>query len=999
MLQAKNALRVFLTAILIIPILSPITPSAASGPNCPTTICVLDNGKLRFGSGSAGQTTYTPNQNSINAVGLFNQPFYKSADGNWYKLTFSDYPLDMAIGSGTGGPNWTGNTVVDLSSIGGGMTNQSIDYSNFTVTQTSVDGTTWSKGYGMIIVTGEFVVNSASVRVKHVYQLGQNDSFVKMTSSVKNLSSSNLNNVHVWVGTRDDYVGNSDRPKKRRGNLTESGGFQVLANATDQAQALEITTANEGALFYSTTANTNMSFNQCCSFSSAYNQNPSTSTSNRGADDIPGITTNFYDGSYAAVLPYGNLAPNAETQIIWFYAAGATSELTDVARAVASAGAPAVPTVVRDNEGVVVSWLAPQSSDPITNYSIRYRSVGTGDTWTVINRSPASTVRTETVTALVNSLRYEFQVAAWTTDSSSPPVTTQGEWSNSSIAEILGSPNAPTSASATGGDQSAVVSFTEATTNGTETATVTNYEYFIGSPETWTALSPVDTSTPITIPGLTNGQNYTIQIRAVNYWGAGPAVTIQNVRTLPVFTDSTLNTLLDTTTAYSDAVAATSGVTYSYSGTLPTGLTLNTSTGALTGTPTSEGPFTFTITATNTAGTVSRSFTLAGANVNVSPPPPPPVFVPQPNFLAIPEFSALEGKPYSLQIQAVHTERFELQGLLPPGLSLNTSTGIVSGTPTAAGNFRFVIILRGKQVGIGQTFDFVVTAPAKPEVPPSLDFQEIPQGQFGNPWVTVNSVAIPASITPNKNENGMEVKVAGWYLTISAVQENGIAAKLLGLPGQQSLVFIEKMKAYVGGSGFRPNSKVRVHLFNPTITLGEMVADSKGEFSGLFDLPASINDGYHMIQVNGVSPRNELRSASISFLYEKIKVAAVAPVETPKEEVNTAPSPVPTPSTENKTVTFVVPFAFNEYKIAASQTKLIKKITSKRGAQVKIVGYAQPSRVQPDILISLNRAIEVKKSISKFLPKAQFNVSGSGSKTNPLCAPYKNKCVVIYVKP
>jgi hypothetical protein len=63
----------------------------------PTNPVVLDNGLLRFGTGS---------ENSINATGNLQQPFYKSFDGNARKLTFSSYPLDFELMEGGDGTNW-----------------------------------------------------------------------------------------------------------------------------------------------------------------------------------------------------------------------------------------------------------------------------------------------------------------------------------------------------------------------------------------------------------------------------------------------------------------------------------------------------------------------------------------------------------------------------------------------------------------------------------------------------------------------------------------------------------------------------------------------------------------------------------------------------------------------------------------------------------------------------------------------------------------------------
>jgi hypothetical protein len=71
----------------------------------------------------------------------------------------------------------------------------------------------------------------------------------------------------------------------------------------------------------------------------------------------------------------------------------------------------------------------------------------------------------------------------------------------------------------------------------------------------------------------------------------------------PSFTDTTVaNGLLGV--SYSDGVAANNTSSYAIaSGSLPSGLSLNTSTGAITGTPTGQGSFTFAINASGGGGT------------------------------------------------------------------------------------------------------------------------------------------------------------------------------------------------------------------------------------------------------------------------------------------------------------------------------------------------------------------------------------------------------------
>ena len=74
-------------------------------------------------------------------------------------------------------------------------------------------------------------------------------------------------------------------------------------------------------------------------------------------------------------------------------------------------------------------------------------------------------------------------------------------------------------------------------------------------------------------------------------------------------------------TTYTSALAAAGGVapyTYSTAGTLPAGLTLDPSTGALTGTPTAAGTFAFTAQVTDTSGLAAGSVT-ASCSIAVAP--------------------------------------------------------------------------------------------------------------------------------------------------------------------------------------------------------------------------------------------------------------------------------------------------------------------------------------------------------------------------------------------
>jgi hypothetical protein len=77
-------------------------------------------------------------------------------------------------------------------------------------------------------------------------------------------------------------------------------------------------------------------------------------------------------------------------------------------------------------------------------------------------------------------------------------------------------PSAPSDLVATAGDQSASIAFIANFDGGTP---ITNYLYSIDDGETYTAFSPAQTSSPVSITGLTNGTTYTITLKAVTALG------------------------------------------------------------------------------------------------------------------------------------------------------------------------------------------------------------------------------------------------------------------------------------------------------------------------------------------------------------------------------------------------------------------------------------------------------------------------------------------------
>ncbi len=159
-------------------------------------------------------------------------------------------------------------------------------------------------------------------------------------------------------------------------------------------------------------------------------------------------------------------------------------------------------------------------------------------------------------------------------------------------------------------------------------------------------------------------------------------------------------------TAYSEHLSAAGGngsYTFSIiSGSLPPGLSLNSATGVISGTPTTAGTYTFTSQAKDSNGYTDT----ATCTIVVQPVP-----------IDLECGSCGGGKPtigtpYSSQLSVIGgTGPFTfsiISGSLPPGLTLNTTTGVISGTPTTAGTYNFTSKVVDSQGSTDTTYCTIV---------------------------------------------------------------------------------------------------------------------------------------------------------------------------------------------------------------------------------------------------------------------------------------------------
>ncbi len=150
-------------------------------------------------------------------------------------------------------------------------------------------------------------------------------------------------------------------------------------------------------------------------------------------------------------------------------------------------------------------------------------------------------------------------------------------------------------------------------------------------------------------------------------------------------------------TAYSLQFSASGGGTLVWSvssGALPGGLTLNGSTGLLSGTPTTAGDYHFQIKVTDGTRTDVQTYTLS--------------VVPQLKITAPASAAGEVGQPLTVSLSAAGGKggyTWSLTGgTLPTGVSLDAATGALTGQPTTAGSFPLKLLLTDSS-GLTTTVD------------------------------------------------------------------------------------------------------------------------------------------------------------------------------------------------------------------------------------------------------------------------------------------------------
>ena len=250
-------------------------------------------------------------------------------------------------------------------------------------------------------------------------------------------------------------------------------------------------------------------------------------------------------------------------------------------------------------------------------------------------------------------------------------------------------------------------------------------------------------------PTTAGAFSFTVKVADALGGSAIKALSI-TVAALPVITTTSLANG-EITVVYSQPVSATGGTTpYAWSvsaGSLPPGLSQSSTTGTISGTPTTAGTYAFTVRVTDAmTGFATKALSIAVA------PAPVITTTALPNGKVGVVYSqplAVTGgtSPFTWSVSA---------GALPGGLTMSSATGTISGTPTAAGTFAFTASAKDSfgvtaTKGLSITVALLITTTSLPNGEVLVVYNQTLAATGGvTPYTwSVSAGALPSGLTLN----------------------------------------------------------------------------------------------------------------------------------------------------------------------------------------------------------------------------------------------------------
>jgi hypothetical protein len=294
---------------------------------------------------------------------------------------------------------------------------------------------------------------------------------------------------------------------------------------------------------------------------------------------------------------------------------------------------------------------------------------------------------------------------------------------------------------------------------------------------------------------------------------------------------------------FNQTVTASPSAAYNYSvsaGALPTGLSLNAATGAITGTPQQSGSFNFTISASLGSCAGQRNYT-----VTVGCP-----------AITLPALgSANLATSYTGNVAASPSGSYTysiISGSLPGGLALNIATGAISGTPTAAGTFTFNIKAQ-TATGCSATQSYSLTVDC-----PAITLSDLATPQFNTAFNQT------VAVTPAGGGYSFAVTAGSLPAGLSLNSATGAVTGTATVAGAYS--FTITATRFGNCTGSRAFSGTIAGASCPTITLADLPNGAPGQMYN-HSVTATPSSGYNYAVTAGSLPAGLTLYGSLGMLF------------------------------------------------------------------------------------------------------------------------------------